>query len=497
MSTNDQLLSAGHIVLTAGNNPYYMNVAINISSKLINEGNEVLIVDMSEVTNGPVNLYNEGCLRVLGLPSVADHLKSEVKRNNITFLSLDHIHTAHSSDSAIAIVPNLDSPVISLARDETPSRASFKRILRKMNEEYVNAHQSFSHLLSNFNELQAVHIPNGRFPWQRAVIDLANSKGVAVNYYERGLLSDRYFYKPFPTQDRISIERDFRTWLDSANQELEIKFAQEWLNLRMIGKQDKNDFSWNWQNSPLSGDFNVIQESKIKKATIFTSSEDEFVALGQDWNLHKWKNQWQAIEKLVCYLIENNFEVTIRIHPNLANKSHKSYVRTLRNASRISKINSRITIHRHDSNVNSYSLLQQSSLVFVWDSTIGLEASALGKNVFCLAPTLYSSAINAHELFSEEGFTTESVPNLQSKIDALLFLSYLTHRDQILDASLSDNWNYSELEGLRGNLAMWLSADVNILKSVQRGFEVMRHRSLIASIQLISRKLEFRQKHTK
>jgi hypothetical protein len=484
------LPSVSHIVLTAGNNPYYMNAAINISSRLKNEGDQVLIADMSKILKSPGNLYSEVLLRILGLPSVSHHLKSEVERKDLPFFTIDSKPEKMSCGDTKPSLPNLDSAVITLARDEAPDKATYQRILDELNNEYVEAYISFSKFLSEREGVQTIHVPNGRFPWQRAVIDVADLVGISVNYYERGFLANRYFHKSFPTQDRTSIVFDFNAWLDVADEEFEIEFAQEWLNQRVIGQQDKNDFSWNWQGSPLKTDFTSLQDTKKKRAVIFTSSEDEFVALGPEWNLHKWENQWQAIELFAKFLVARDFDVSIRIHPNLANKSHAAYLRTLRNAAKISNIDSRITVYRHDSSINSYSLLADSSLVAVWDSTIGLEASALGKKVVCLAPTLYSKAIKTHEMFSEDDFMADVIVDPNHKKNALLFISYLAHRDQTLDPSLSDTWNYAKFGGIRGSLSTWLSADASLRKSLHRGFDVLRHRSLFASYQLISRKLK-------
>ena len=79
--------------------------------------------------------------------------------------------------------------------------------------------------------------------------------------------------------------------------------------------------------------------------------------------------------------------VVIRMHPNLvhSNNSEKAVFAQL--SKQLSKT---ITIYPPESDVNSYSLLENSDVVVTSGSTCGVEGLCLGKKVINLAPALYS-----------------------------------------------------------------------------------------------------------
>ncbi len=109
---------------------------------------------------------------------------------------------------------------------------------------------------------------------------------------------------------------------------------------------------------------------------IFNSSEDEFAALGGEYDNTLYKNQSEAIARICEALCDDsNIVLWLRIHPNL-HKVNWSF------AQQFSKLESKFSnfhVIPATSPISSYSLLDASSIVLSFGSTMGVEAAYWGK----------------------------------------------------------------------------------------------------------------------
>ncbi len=159
-----------------------------------------------------------------------------------------------------------------------------------------------------------------------------------------------------------------------------------------VSNQLKNLLPKNWKKE----NHNIV---------IFNSSEDEFLALGGDYDKTLYFNQFQAIEKICKSLIFNpEIHLWLRIHPNL--KSVRwTFARRL---FYLSKQFKNLHIIKADSPVSSYKLLDACNTVVTFGSTMGIEATYWRKPSILLGRCVY------------EKFNTVYVPKSHSDVIELL-----------------------------------------------------------------------------
>lgn len=138
----------------------------------------------------------------------------------------------------------------------------------------------------------------------------------------------------------------------------------------------------------------TISEEK-ENYVLFTSSDDEFAALGEDFHNPLFEDQFSGIHFLV-ELIGNKFpekNFYIRMHPNLSGLQF-DYVKNIRDLN--GKYPNIFVIYPEDK-IDSYALMDKAAKVISFGSTLGLEATfyqkpsiLLGKSFFYYSDVTYN-----------------------------------------------------------------------------------------------------------
>jgi capsule polysaccharide export protein KpsC/LpsZ len=113
-----------------------------------------------------------------------------------------------------------------------------------------------------------------------------------------------------------------------------------------------------------------------KNISIFISSEDENVAIGDFWKFPFYSDQLDALQQIaksIELFPESQYDFYIRIHPNLKNINNP-YTNKI-----IGFNHPRFNVILPESTVNSYALIQNSDKVLTFCSTIAAEATFLEK----------------------------------------------------------------------------------------------------------------------
>lgn len=128
-------------------------------------------------------------------------------------------------------------------------------------------------------------------------------------------------------------------------------------------------------------------DSSKENIVIFNSSEDEFCAVGNEWEKLKiFKSQMDGIIALAeHYKNDTTKHFTLRVHPNLKDLPYKYH----QNLYKLNYPN--LTVIPGWDPISSYSLLDAADKVAVFGSTMGVEASYWKKPVICLGPSFYHS----------------------------------------------------------------------------------------------------------
>ncbi len=134
-----------------------------------------------------------------------------------------------------------------------------------------------------------------------------------------------------------------------------------------------------------SGEMPNDWDPSVENITIFNSSEDEFLAVSKEYDSYlMFPNQYTALKTIFDhYKGDKTKHFYLRIHPNLKDVPFKSHLA-------LYKLNyDNVTIIPAGSSISSYSLLDSSDKIIIFDSTMGIEAAYWEKPVIALSKYTY------------------------------------------------------------------------------------------------------------
>jgi hypothetical protein len=162
-----------------------------------------------------------------------------------------------------------------------------------------------------------------------------------------------------------------------------------------------------------------------RNITIFNSSEDEFAALGAEFDTNKlFDSQLAGIEYILKEFKNNNdFVFYLRIHPNLAKiiYSYHTDIYDLQNKY------SNLKIIPPESKVSTYSLIDYSEKIVVFGSTTGVEAVYWGKPVILLGTSFYKFHNICYQPNAKEEIKSLVLTKLEpkEKLGAIIYGHYI------------------------------------------------------------------------
>jgi hypothetical protein len=165
-------------------------------------------------------------------------------------------------------------------------------------------------------------------------------------------------------------------------------------------------------------------------AVFFSSSVDEFASYGGSWASHQWNDQYEAFEAIIGLLQSQGVRCVLRLHPNLVNKNRHYVDREISRVRLLKQRHSATEILSHTDTTNSYALLKAADYVIVGRSTLGLEASCLGKCVWTTTAARYDDIADVKRIFGAEDVTPHNLSLWQvNPLGAGRFVSYWVIQD--------------------------------------------------------------------
>lgn len=250
--------------------------------------------------------------------------------------------------------------------------------------------KTISHMINTYNEIvvnfpldilnnfDSVLVLNGRMPDQAAIVNIVKLNSKDIFHFEHGSVPrETFFFEKFPPQNilqnqRIFLKRykgDFESIITRKRGEV-----QSWVDNRRINLPNFG---------PKFESLLALSPKKIgRRAVLFTSSLSEFDYYSGVENSY---TQLDALKIVIPKLIEEKFEIIVRIHPNERNHNWRDLIL-------LSKVLENFevkTIYPWEP-YSSYQILTSADVVVVWDSTLGIESLLLDIPVFALSETSYS-----------------------------------------------------------------------------------------------------------
>ncbi len=317
------------------------------------------------------------------------------------------------------------STYISKTRDRDIEGLNSHSFANDLIENGVMFYSALDRFFDN-NSFDVVYSFNGRDTYNRAVMDIAIKHN--VNCYNMeiarpgGYLEKFVNTLPHNIKTRTSIIED--AWSNSdLSLEKKMKIGTEYFRMKLKGEKLNDKIYTENQVSkllPTEVDYNK------KTFVLYTSSDDEFAAVGEEYDNPYFKDQNDGIFYL-AKLINEEFKdcnLIIRMHPNLFGVEHK-YVQDLRG---IKDMYPNVYLVLPESPVDTYALLKIAEKIIVFGSTIGVEANFWGKPVILLGKSFYFRMNIAYKPSTKAEIKKLLISNLEpkDKIDALKFGFYYT-----------------------------------------------------------------------
>ena len=285
------------------------------------------------------------------------------------------------------------------------------------------------------SDYDQVYVPNGRVPEQRMALEACRKRGLRICYYEIGRAKPHSFYAgTTQVHDRIGTQQEIDSVLRDASQQEIKKAATTWLEERTRGNSSINVYSETWKETSRG---TSARQGNQERAVLFSSSVDEFASYGKTWELHSWRDQYEAFDAIITLLEAKGVDCTLRAHPNLTNKSRQYFVDEINRINELSSSHPGLSVVWHNEPVNSYDLVAESDYIIVGRSTLGLEASLMGKCVWITTAARYDMVADVRKALSPDDVTAENFSLWNANpCGAERFIAYWT--------ALDHNFTYGE-----------------------------------------------------
>ncbi|MCH2181948.1 MAG: hypothetical protein MK108_08080 [Mariniblastus sp.] len=273
------------------------------------------------------------------------------------------------------------SSLVSASRNPEPDLEQWQPLLERLFQSSLSTYRATLDYLSA-SRPDRVYLFNGRFAAMRAVLRACQSHQVDCFIHERGC--DQQHYDLFPNYLPHNIEAVHKSLLeywDRDDPERETIAAQWYLD-----RQNRVEKNWHsFTKGQVQGRVPDTWDNDQKNITIFCSSEDEFVAVGDQWKNTIYSNQSEGIQKIVADLWKRfpDFKIYLRVHPNMkdANPQSKQKILGIRSPN--------LTIIPSEATIDTYEMVRQSDVVITFGSSVGIESVFWGTPSILLGPSFY------------------------------------------------------------------------------------------------------------
>jgi hypothetical protein len=228
---------------------------------------------------------------------------------------------------------------------------------------------------------------NGRMATTRVALELARQHGIRVVCHERGFVNEAI---SLTVNDHcISIGQFKEIWEKWGVVPLSLG-QLEAISTCLYERRHGRNLNWTAFSPPPQTPSDVLRHLDVDPKrplwVLFTSSDDEVVALA-DWTT-PFDSQMDWIERSIAFAANHpEIQLVLRIHPNTAGKrasgNNIQQLEQLLGLIPLAPSNVRFVLPEDP--VSSYTLMDLATVGLVYQSTVALEMSCLGKTVVSAA----------------------------------------------------------------------------------------------------------------
>lgn len=268
------------------------------------------------------------------------------------------------------------SSAVSMAANSQVSPTSHGRLISRLLAASVMVYEKSRRLVET-RRPEMVVLFNGRFATTRAVLRASESLGVRWQIHERGCNKDHFWMGDCLPHDFELLQKRIR---DKWNHEL-VDAGHAFYR----GRREREEDSWySFTKGQLAGCLPVGISEASTLITFFTSSEDEWVAIGDKQSNRDFPDQVEAIRQVASVVAEMpGCLLCVRVHPHVLWKSKTDQARW-----RNMDLPGAIVVGPSEK-VDTYALMERSKVVCTYGSTVGVEATYWGKPSLLFAQAAY------------------------------------------------------------------------------------------------------------
>jgi hypothetical protein len=482
-------------LLMAGYDPTYLRITEHLVRRELASGNDPLVIDATVISGAASDSYNRGLLGLFGPRYPGFDFRERMSRLGVTVVDvLRYVDMTQSGDLGFEREEELaiavQSALITYFRTDQPDRTRPRvaRTAEALTCEGRVVYRGMSAIFAAHPRIGLLYLPNGRFPHQKMARIAATDSDLTVLHFEKGETPHGAYLQRYAPQDRFASQGSVQPILAGLGREEVGRIADEWLSSRAPSQESRNEFSALW-GQHLPPELARLAEDGKPLASFFTSSQDEFQFLGAEWHVQEWTHQFEAFDAALTKLASRGYRCYLRVRPNLATKAHDTFVRENASIRWLAGRHPDLVIIPHDDFANTYSLLDVTDAVVVWYSTIGLEASARGLPVWCMAARRYGLVADTREVLSPAALAADAMePWRVDSHAAKRFIAYIVLRDDQMDPDHESwlPWDASHPPlGARLAAALVAGGVPHKRDSVKSVLDVYRHRRLRSNLRHI------------
>lgn len=352
-----------------------------------------ICIKCNSTINKGIQLLKNKNVTILDYPKI----KIDYSKIPCNFLDIEELKK-YTIDDSIEIGLNAASSLISLYNMEHKlNTKDFK------NEIYVELCTAF-YLYKIFDTYifqkikpDLIYIFNGRSTTSGPIVSLCKRINQPFFVHERGGQMGKYYLANNSTPHDISYaQKEIENlWIEGENSKYETG-SRFYIDRRNRIVQGWYSFTKNQEKNSLPESFSKNR----KNIAIFNSSIGEYAAVkGWENAIYIFGSEIDALKSILTFFKKNDSKIHfyLRVHPNLkgCNNSQTNDIYSLE------KEFKNIEIIKPESNIDTYTLLENADIILVWGSTVGIEAVFWGKPVIQLGLSFYN---NLNAVYIPESF---------------------------------------------------------------------------------------------
>jgi hypothetical protein len=389
------------------NTPHF-EIELELAQQHLDEGDTVYIIGCdSSMSACDVNLKHdqEKCLACRGRRAsgmaMLNKREGKIKSVSLNDLSVNAKFPPFPSESMVLSdlksvrIDNFDvglgiiSSLVSAYRKPEISLDSIRSVTENL---YQSSLKIYFGLRSFFEQLSIdrCYFHNGRFAPLRAAMRACEYHQVPFYTVEFNSNNFKYvlFENTMPHDIDFALEKIEELWNENSDWEEKSSIGESFFKNRIEGT---NAGLINFRARMSAGSMPSYWNESKRNVSIFISSEDEFVAIGDLFDKHNpniYDSQLDGIRKICQSLMDSDkqdIQLYLRVHPNLKGVNNDFTLQ-------IEELSVFPCLHiiRAEEKVDSYLLVQRSEKTLSFGSSVGIEAVFLGKPSVLLGSSLYN-----------------------------------------------------------------------------------------------------------